>query len=198
MEIARAITEFGEPTLLVPLSGILCAVMALRSRAWALRWTQAFVLCAIGITALKLCFLACPQKSLWLRSPSGHAAISFLFFPSLAWLAVADGKPWLRGLLIGLGVVAATAVALTRVVLLAHSWSEVAAGAAVGLGSFAFFMRGERHSNEEPSAGYGQRSWLLMVGLLAVTWGLYGEKLPFEAALQAAARNLQVGLPACR
>src|SRR5689334_15789975 len=90
MLLAQAITELGEPTLLIPLSVLLCTFLAIRSRAWALRWTQAFLLCAVGITALKVCFIACPQGALGLRSPSGHAAISSLFFPSLFWFAAAD------------------------------------------------------------------------------------------------------------
>ena len=122
IKVARAVTELGEPTLLIPLCALLCACMTVRSRGWALRWTGAFAGCAAGVAALKLCFLACPQRSLWLHSPSGHAALSALFFPSLAWFMTADAGRTFRVVALVLGVLAAAAVAASRAVLLACSW----------------------------------------------------------------------------
>src|SRR5690348_10164898 len=124
IQFARAVTELGEPALLIPLCALLCACMTVRSRGWALRWTGAFVACAAGVAALKLYLLACPQRSLWLRSPSGHAALSALFFPSLAWFMATDARRGIRAAAIALGVLAAVTVGASRAILLAQSWSE--------------------------------------------------------------------------
>ncbi|HEY0526218.1 MAG TPA: phosphatase PAP2 family protein [Stellaceae bacterium] len=205
---ARAVTELGEPTLLIPLCALLCACMTVRSRGWALRWTGAFAACAAGIAALKLCFLACPQRSLWLHSPSGHAALSMLFFPSLAWFVTADARRSIRAAAVALGVLAAATVAASRAVLLAQSWSEVAVGGLVGLAAFAVFAEvrkpsGRREDRRTPAvavaaAASRQATWLLMVGLLALTWALYGERLPFEDLLMRKAAVLRLTVAACR
>jgi membrane-associated phospholipid phosphatase len=205
---ARAVTELGEPALLIPLCALLCACMTVRSRGWALRWTGAFVACAAGIAALKLCFLACPQRSPWLHSPSGHAALSALFFPSLAWFVTADARRGIRAATLALGVLAAATVAASRAVLLTHSWSEVMAGGLVGLAAFAAFARARRPSDRHQerrapevavaAAPPRQGTWLLMVGLLALTWASYGERLPFQDLLMSKTAAVRLTVAACR
>jgi hypothetical protein len=211
IQFARAVTELGEPTLLIPLCALLCACMTVRSRGWALRWTGAFVACAAGIAALKVCFLACPQRSLWLHSPSGHAALSMLFFPSLGWFVTFDARRAVRAGAVALGILAAAVVAASRAMLLAQSWSEVAVGGLVGLAAFAVFAGARRpseHGEERrrrPAYAAAaavppprQATWLLMVGLLALTWALYGERLPFEDVLRSKAAMVRLSVAACR
>lgn len=115
---------------------------------------------------------------------SGHSALSTAFWPILLWLLCARAVPAIRHISVLLGYALAGLVGYSRLVIHAHSTSEVIAGLLLGAAGSALFLlmqsRGE-------SAHVAQLSWgglasvviiplmLLNTGAKAPTQSLLGE-----------------------
>jgi membrane-associated phospholipid phosphatase len=114
------ITDLGDLAVLVPLAAaILIWLLRCFSRV-AARWILALSIC-VGLTALlKIVFYGCPPAG-DMHSPSGHANLSTLVYGALA-LTVAAAWPGLRRLIvISVGAGLILAIAVSRLLLDAHS-----------------------------------------------------------------------------
>lgn len=133
-DLFRLITNFGDTGVIFPLSFLLGAILAYfegRRAAWL--FVRALASCLGVMTFFKLLFLSCGH--LWpldIHSPSGHTALSTMFYGVLAAIVWAR-RPDALGRTACVGAASLIlGVAVSRVALHAHSVPEVVFGALVG------------------------------------------------------------------
>ncbi len=132
----QQLTRLGEAQLLLP--ALLLAVVWLarspgggRLAAW---WLAATAAAALLTTASKVAFIGygVGYAPLDFTGISGHAMFAAAVLPPLLLLAGSAGAGGDRRGWLAAGYTLAGAVAVSRVMVGAHSWSEVVAGAALG------------------------------------------------------------------
>lgn len=130
------LTRLGEAQLLLP--ALLLAVLWLSRRPGGGRlagvWLAATAAAALLTTATKVAFIGygIGYAPLDFTGISGHAMFAAAVLPPLVLLAGGAGGVGQRRRLLIAGYGLAGAVAVSRVMVGAHSWSEVVAGAALG------------------------------------------------------------------
>lgn len=186
MLIADFVTDFADQAVLLPLAVIVALVLLLAGwRRGALAWSVG-VFGTLGcMLVLKMVLAACAHRLpiADLHSPSGHTASAAAVYGSLFALAAQGKKTGLRWTL-PYAVTVAVTVGLSRVMLGAHSFVEVAVGGLVGVtGAVVFAALAGPHPPSlrlKPLAGAA----LLVVALL------HGMRLPAEAAIRSAAIDI--------
>nr|WP_186329878.1 phosphatase PAP2 family protein [Variovorax boronicumulans] len=129
------VTHLGNSALLLP-AALVLALWLLKTRhaPLALVWALSFGTAVLLVLASKLAFMGwgIGSAALDFTGISGHATVATAVFTMGAWLAVADRsrRPQVLGIVAGLLV--GVLVSVSRVVLNAHSVSEVVAGFVVG------------------------------------------------------------------
>lgn len=135
LEFWQVVTRLGEAQLLLPTALALGAWLALSGeRRAAIVWMTLFGL-AFGITtATKIAFIGwgvgIPRLNF--TGVSGHAMHAAAVLPLLLRCATAVSAPRVQTLALTLGYALAVLVAMSRIVLGAHSLSESLAGIALG------------------------------------------------------------------
>ncbi|MDU9363948.1 phosphatase PAP2 family protein [Klebsiella sp. 141203] len=191
------VSFFGDSTVLLPSAVVLFAVLVLRKASRTLAWQWALL---FGITGTVVCIskLAFMGWGIGIREIdftgfSGHTALSTAFWPILIWLLTSRASSSLRGGAVLLGFVLAGIVGYSRLMIHAHSVSEVVSGFILGAcGSLTFLLLQWR----TPASRSAQISWmgalsvviipliLLNTGVKAPTQSLLGEVAtmigPFE------------------
>jgi len=131
--LIEAITDCGDLAILLPVACVLTLWAALiRKQAIFKWWLVALALCIGGTGILKIYFFACPPLS-DLHSPSGHTSLSTLVYGTLTLAAARTMQDWRRWLVVIAGAMFIVAIALSRIVVHAHSIPEVLLGSALGL-----------------------------------------------------------------
>lgn len=133
-EALKVLALLGESKLLVPACAlaVLCLMRDAPARAW--RWMAGLGLAGAAVLATKLAFLGwgIGSATLDFTGISGHAMVSMAIYPVLGFgLGNTQGRNAARALC-GLGVALALAIAVSRVLISAHSWFEVASGVFLG------------------------------------------------------------------
>jgi membrane-associated phospholipid phosphatase len=134
-EFWQVVTRLGEAQMLLPTALALGAWLALSGeRRAAVVWTTLFGL-AFGLTtASKIAFIGwgvgIPRLNF--TGVSGHAMHAAAVLPLLARCATAASAPRVQGLALAVGYGLAALVAMSRIVIGAHSLSESVAGFALG------------------------------------------------------------------
>jgi membrane-associated phospholipid phosphatase len=135
MPITRTITNLGDAALLLPASVVLLFLLVVhRHRQLALAWFVALGAC-ISLTALsKIGFYGCGVRSSAhdVMSPSGHTSLSATFYGCCALLAAHRRFGWTRWVILLLAGLLVASIGVSRVLIQAHTWSEVLVGALVG------------------------------------------------------------------
>jgi membrane-associated phospholipid phosphatase len=130
------LTRLGEAQILLPAMLLASAWLALRpgSRRLAAVWLTGTALATLITTASKVAFIGhgLGWAGLDFTGVSGHAMFAAAVLPPLLRLAAAALPPAGQRAGAGLGYALAAAVAVSRVMVQAHSWSEVGAGFALG------------------------------------------------------------------
>jgi len=139
----RAITDFGDTGVVLPLAGLLICLLAYaESRRAAWLFARAMLGCLVVMTLLKILFLSCGQHfGLNIASPSGHASLTTILYGSIAVVVWAQPRPVLRALAAGFTALLVLSVAVSRVLLHAHTVPEVCLGFTVGALSLLCFAR---------------------------------------------------------
>jgi membrane-associated phospholipid phosphatase len=183
----QQITNLGDAALLLPATLLLFFHLLWRNDP-----TRAFYFaCAIGICLAitifaKLTFMVfavnCANSVQY--SPSGHTSFSAAFYGCFAALATSDEKTWRRKFTWTTAGALIIAIAVSRVVLGAHTIFDVMFGLAIGIACVALFVRsaGER----EPTPGLPQLG--ACIALLAVLAA--GSHLGLERTLRDLALHL--------
>lgn len=194
------ITRFGEAQILLPLAVGLAMLMWRRgaSPRLALGWLGWIGVVAAITTASKLAFIGWGVGSAELdfTGISGHAMFAAAVYPVLLRLLPGGSSRqatlW-RSLGVTAGVMFAALVALSRVMVQAHSLSEVLAGLALGLAASALTLRLATPSQARaaPMPGWMPAvvaAWLVVLPLSAPASITHG--LVTELALTLSGRNL--------
>jgi membrane-associated phospholipid phosphatase len=124
--------------------GIAIAAWLLAGRSWrlSLSWCLLFGLGMLLVVATKVAWIGwgVGMPDVKFGGLSGHSMRACAVFPVAFYLAFHDADEGARRAAAGLGVALALLVSISRVPVLAHSWSEVVLGALVGLAVSAAFI----------------------------------------------------------
>jgi membrane-associated phospholipid phosphatase len=150
--LTRAITDCGDLAILLPLACVLTVWAALiRSHTVFKWWVVALALCIGGTGILKIYFFACPPLS-DLHSPSGHTSFSTLIYGTLTLAVASTLEGWRRWSAVLAGTLFILAIAVSRIVVHAHSIPEVILGSI--LGAFALALLVIAYRREAPAKTY--------------------------------------------
>lgn len=192
------ITDLGDSALLLPLALVLAAgLWLLQSRTAALTWLGFVLPGLVLLAAVKLIGHAChPYIGPALVSPSGHAAFATMVYGSFGVILACRLEGGVRWLVAAASVALIAGVAASRILLGAHTATEVAAGLMVGgvvVAAFAHRYRGA------PSAPFhARRAGLLLAVIVVLAATLHGERLKAEEVLRGIASELGPRVGLCR
>lgn len=160
------ITRFGDLVVTAPAAAAITVWLAM-GRAWRLAawWWILFIGGMALVVATKIAFIGWGLgiRPLDFTGISGHAMRATAVYPVLFYLALLHPTPWLRMLSIAAGLSVAILIDISRVLVHAHSISEVVAGFLLGGLISVIFLRGVASIKALPVA-----HWVLAAGLLGV------------------------------
>jgi membrane-associated phospholipid phosphatase len=189
----ETLTNFGDAAVLLPLSGILFLwLLATRPVRAALAWAAALTVGNGLLAVLKLYFFACPLTPS-LHSPSGHTGFSLMVYGGLAVILALETRSRRRRIVIAAAAVAGIgAIAISRLLLGAHTPIEVAFGVLIGAPCLAGFALAYRRAHR---AG----EWLPLLGLvfLAVIVLFGGDQAGIEEYLHRLSVMMGIREAAC-
>ncbi|EQC0102060.1 TPA: phosphatase PAP2 family protein [Klebsiella michiganensis] len=140
----QVVTFFGDSTVLLPSAAVLFIVLFQRkdSKQLAWHWALLFGITGAIVCASKLAFMGwgIGIRELDFTGFSGHTALSSAFWPILLWLLCARATPALRFTAVIAGYALAGLVGYSRLMVHAHSTSEVIAGLLLGATGSAIFL----------------------------------------------------------
>jgi membrane-associated phospholipid phosphatase len=191
----HTITDLGDSALLLPASLALCAYLWFGGwHRTALTLACSLAACGILTAAAKIGFQACGHEitGFAIRSPSGHTAFSTTVYGCGALLLGAGRSHGMR-IAIGLATAALiAAIAVSRILLHAHTASEVAAGMAIGLACVALF---QLRTAAPPQIAPRWRLLLATFAMLVVL--THGEHLNAEEIIRHIALHLRSAADIC-
>jgi membrane-associated phospholipid phosphatase len=178
----RSVTDLGDSALLVPASLLLLAyLLYLGKRRLALVWMATVALCASLTLMVKIAFpvLGADLPFPDMLHPSGHASFGTTFYLCAALMLAGDREGWRRTAILVAAVVLAAAIAISRVIVQAHSVSEVIFGLAIGSVCVGWFSL-RYFAGQKPRLG-----WEPLLGmLLALAVVTHGWHLDLEGLVR--------------
>lgn len=183
LRVWHALIYLGDGAVLLPCAALLFAwlIAAPATRRTAWWWLAAVLLMGGGAALSKLLYMVSGwHPAGWnFIGLSGHAAFSFLFFPSAAALVTSRRRTWLRVVVVALGGCLALAIAASSWVLRDHSLTEVVLGGLWGaLVAAVFLTITWRHVGHAPLL----RKWAV-VGMLLLLIATYKHEFPSTRVL---------------
>ncbi|ERH62544.1 MULTISPECIES: phosphatase PAP2 family protein [Pantoea] len=146
----RTLTYFGDSMLLIPTAVIIALVLPWKSdnRRTVWYWLLAFGLAGLLVSISKIMFLGFGIGSARYNFTgfSGHSAMSATLWPVMMWLISGRWPTFWRALTIGIGYLIPLMVGLSRLVIHAHSVSEVLAGLMLGFTLSSAFLLSQRRT----------------------------------------------------
>lgn len=146
----RTLTYFGDSMLLIPTAVIIALVLPWKSdnRRTVWYWLLAFGLAGLLVSISKIMFLGFGIGSARYNFTgfSGHSAMSATLWPVMMWLISGRWPTLWRALTIGIGYLIPLMVGLSRLVIHAHSVSEVLAGLMLGFTLSSAFLLSQRRT----------------------------------------------------
>lgn len=152
------VTRFGEAQILLPMTLAMSLVLARRGAPTrlVLGWLVWIAVVAGVTTVSKLAFIGwgVGNARLDFTGVSGHAMFAAAIYPVLFRLlpgnATRQAALW-RAFALAAGVMLALLIAVSRVMVDAHSWSEVIAGHVLGLSASALTLRLDSETRRDRS-----------------------------------------------
>lgn len=141
MNFLSVISDAGDGAVLLPLALLLVAALwRYHSRAAATTLIAAIVACGAIMIVLKATLIACGQTwNAGVISPSGHAGMSTTVYGALGIIAARQAPRWQQPGIVLASWLFVAAIALSRVILGAHSYAEVGLGLLVGFAALCLF-----------------------------------------------------------
>jgi membrane-associated phospholipid phosphatase len=191
------VTGFGDQSVILPFAAVVAIAFASNgARRAALIWCGAIFVVLFSTLVAKFFFLPCGHlfSGLGVRSPSGHTAASFAVYGGFATLqAKLSRERWVQVALIFAAFVACLAIAVSRVLLGAHTVPEAVFGGIIGLAAPIILVL-----VEPPSSEVRMRPPLLLLivpFLLALLF--YGETVPIEGLIDRVSNQIMGQLGVC-
>ena len=186
--LVEAITDCGDLAILLPIVAVLTVWAALIGKPGIFKWWLVAVAFCIGGTAvLKIYFFACPPLS-DLHSPSGHTSLSTLVYGTLTLAVASTIRDWRRWLVVIVGTTFIAAIAISRIIVQAHSIPEVLLGSVLGLVALSLFVAA--YLRDTPTRTY--LAPLITISVMLVVL-LNGHELRAEEFLHRIAIYLDIG-----
>lgn len=181
----RAITDFGDLAVLLPLVAVVTVwLIAIRQPRAAIWWLVAVALCMGSTAVLKIYFYVCPPLT-DLRNPSGHTSLGTLVYGALTLAVATIVTGWKRVVVMASGAGFIAAIGISRVLIHFHSMLEVVLGSVVGICALALFARQFwLHHPREP------RLRAMLVASIVLMVMLHGQELHAEDMLHAISHYL--------
>ncbi|SPE36249.1 membrane hypothetical protein [Burkholderiales bacterium] len=198
------VTSASDSGVLLPVALVSAGMLWLfqsRRAAWLL--LRSVFLAVVLIAALKVFFLSCGAH--WqasLISPSGHACLSAAVFGILGTVAAAGRPAPARIAIAALVALLVGIIAISRVVVGVHTWTEVIVGLAVGVSAQLWFAWS--YARTQPPPVDLKTFGLVLSATLLLAFGI---RLPAESfirhmtkrvgwscELAASDRDLRVGV----
>ena len=173
------LTDFADQAVVLPLAvAILAVLLGLRWFRGALAWALAVCFTFGTILLLKVVCAACAihLTATGLHSPSGHTASACLVYGGLFVLLARRPARMLPALLLAAGF--AFVFGSSRIALHAHTLSDVAVGAVVGLAGVVVLV-----VLAGPRSPLMSR-WPMATAVLAVVVVFHGLRLPAEDTIR--------------
>ncbi len=192
------ITDFGDSAVSLPLAALALVFLLISGwprAAWALLFGVAAA--GLGIGLLKLALETCgrPLVGTSLVNPSGHMAMSVVVFGALGLILV-RGLPGRRAVWIGSAAIALLgAIAVSRLVLHAHTPAEVAAGTLVGL--LAGLLSRKILGQDAFSIPSLHLRWFALAAA-TVVFAMHGTRWPIEHLVKTIVMLIRRSIPACQ
>lgn len=177
---------FWRCTVLLPSAAALFIVLMLRktSRLLAWQWSLLFGITGAIVCASKLAFMGWGLgiRKLDYTGFSGHSALSAAFWPIFLWLLSARFSAGWQKAAVATGYILAAVVGYSRLVIHAHSVSEVIAGLLLGAAGSALFLLLQKRTSDcdYKTVPWGGIACLVMVPLILLH---SGSKAPTQTLL---------------
>jgi membrane-associated phospholipid phosphatase len=190
------VTDFGDSAVTLPLAAL--ALVFLLISGWnraACALLISVATAGLGIGLLKLALESCgrPRIGASLVNPSGHMAVSVAVYGALALILVRRRPGWRVVSIWSAATALLAAIAVSRIVLHAHTPAEVVAGALVGLLAGLLFRK---ILGQDPSPVLHFR-WFALAAA-AVVFAMHGTRWPIEHLVKAIVLLVRRSVPACR
>ncbi|MEP7186437.1 MAG: phosphatase PAP2 family protein [Rhodanobacter sp.] len=186
------VTALGDSAVILPCVCVIALWLLLSVSTRGLVWRWLLLVAAVAglVIASKLGFMVwgLSLPGLQFTGLSGHTAMAAVMWPALfALLAGRAGGAW-RGCGAALGVLLAAAIAWSRVVLHAHSVSEVVLGGTIGVAFALWFLW--RYG---PQWRLPWSPLIALLPLLLVLPFVYGRRFPTQDILVTVAKHMVDG-----
>ncbi|HEX7775636.1 MAG TPA: phosphatase PAP2 family protein [Parvibaculum sp.] len=191
------VTEFGDQSVILPFAATVAAVLALNAaRREALIWCGAIFAVLLTTLIAKFFFLPCGHlfSGLGVRSPSGHTAAAFAVYGGFAVLQAKLARArWVQAALISAAFAACFSIAVSRVLLGAHTVQEALFGGLIGVAAPAILVLVEPPASEPRM----RPPLLLLIVPLVLAVLFYGETLPVEGLIDRVSTQIMGQLGVC-
>jgi len=184
----NAITNLGDTSILLPCALLIALVLVLQAstRRLCVTWLAVVMVGEAIVATTKVLFMGWRLgiASLDFVGLSGHTTLSLLVWPVVFSLFLGRRVVW-RTIGGAFGFLLASAIAVSRLEIHAHSVSEVVFGGILGAALSATFLvhyRRRVHAVALPR-------WIAIILILPIAIG-YGRAMPTESILAAVARTI--------
>ncbi len=147
----KTLTYFGDSMLLIPTAVIIALILPWKSdnRHTVFYWIVAFGLAGLTVSISKILFLGFGIGSARFNFTgfSGHSAMSATLWPVMLWLISGRWSAMWRIAAIGVGYLIPLMVGFSRLVIHAHSKSEVVTGLLLGFTLSTAFLISQRSTS---------------------------------------------------
>lgn len=170
----NSLTYFGDSMLLLPIGVIIALFIAWkvtgRLTPWA--WLFTFGLTGLIVSISKFIFLAWGIGSATYNFTgfSGHTTMSAAIWPVLFWLLTGGYRPLVHRTMVTVGFLLPVLIGISRVILNAHSPSEVVSGLILGMSASGLFLYANRHQKVQKFTLL-QLAMLLILPLILLSFG---------------------------
>lgn len=192
------VTSLGDQAVILPILVLVTLILLVSGQRRAAFWWAFSVALVLGLVlAAKIAFIPCSTYLLvpGLRSPSGHAGASMALYGGLGVLIarLTPVRP-LRVVALLSGFLLALAIAVTRIVLEAHTPAEAIFGSLIGIIAPAILA-----TRPVLFVRPIQLRWIwLLLGPLALGALLHGVELGAETVIVQVAQRINAVLGICR
>ncbi|AFP84416.1 phosphatase PAP2 family protein [secondary endosymbiont of Ctenarytaina eucalypti] len=186
------VTFFGDSMLLLPCAGVIMVMLLLKAdtRQSCWQWLMLFSLTGATVVVSKLAFMGwgIGSSTYDFTGFSGHSALSASIWPIILWILFRRARPIPRISMVVIGYLLAMIIGLSRVIIQAHSASEILSGLALGyVMSTRFLLMQHAQNASLCSLTNSQIAVILILSLLLV---VQGKKAPTQNLLEKIALNV--------